>query len=94
MDPRKCSYLARRWRSRRILNGVAFLASLNILASYFYALKHKGNLTWLNWANALGAIPLFLVELHTRAWSPMLLTLAFGGMGFFGILKTKWNSEE
>lgn len=69
-----------------ILNAVAYLADVAILAAYAY-LARTGRPRPFHWANALGAIPLLGVEIATGALPVIPLTLTFGVLGALGLFR-------
>ncbi len=44
-----------------------------------------------NLANAIGAVPLSIVEITARAWSPIYITTFFGLIGLFGVIRKTYG---
>ena len=65
---------------------LAYVASASILFCYWLVTKDHKHVHKLNWANGVGAIPLIIVEGMGHAWPAMIVTGAFGILGFAGVL--------
>lgn len=68
-----------------MLDLIAFVTDAVILTTYFLMARGRPAL-WFHWANALGCIPLLVVEATSHAWPVMPLTAAFGLIGWAGVL--------
>ena len=69
------------------LNLVGYLADAWIVGTYL--LVQRGHpLSWMNYANAIGCIPIIAVELLTHAYPPLVITAAFGIAGLYGIVRS------
>ena len=67
------------------MNWLAWVADVAILGSY-YLFVSRGWERPFHWANALGCIPLLVVELQSGATQVVPVTAAFGLIGWYGIL--------
>ena len=67
-----------------MLNLVAYLASATVLFTYFRSTR-GGTIRAFHWANFLGCFPLIMVEFERQTYPPMVLTIAFGIIGFLGL---------
>lgn len=63
----------------------AYIADVWILFTYFALARWKANPWHFHLANAFGCIPLIATEIAARAYAPMVLTVAFGAIGWVGL---------
>lgn len=64
---------------------LAYLADAVILVTYFLTTKSRP-VRWFHWANAIGCVPIIATEVIASAWPPLVLTAAFGAIGWMGVL--------
>lgn len=67
------------------LNLVAYVSDAFVLGTYAL-LARTGRALPFHWANALGAVPLLVVEVTTEAWPVVPLTLTFCVLGWVGVI--------
>lgn len=48
---------------------------------------------WFHWSNALGCFPIIAVEVLTGAWPALILTAAFGVIGWLGV-RASWRRSR
>lgn len=70
-----------------VINVLAYIADFCIIGSYFLMVRRPSLSKLFHWANAVGSVPLILVEGFTGAWAVMPLTIAFGCIGWYGVFK-------
>lgn len=68
------------------LDGVAYAADAAILGSYAY-LTRTGKAWWFHAANAVGFVPLMLIEVLAHAWPVLPITVTFGLLGAYGVVR-------
>lgn len=71
-----------------MLTVLGYLADLWILATYAL-LARTGRPRAFHCANAIGCIPLLTAEALTHLWPVMLLTGAFGAIGWVGLIQDR-----
>lgn len=76
-----------------ILDLLAYAASASVLVAYWF-MARGGSVVPFHWANALGSIPIFAVGLRTGAYPTLVLTGAFGVLGWVGLWKEKHGKKE
>lgn len=74
----------------KIVMALGFAADAWILVTYAI-LAHTGAAKKFHVANAFGCIPLIVGEVMVGAWAPLVLTTAFGFLGWMGMLRTEWE---
>lgn len=70
-----------------ILAAVSYVADALILGTYALAVR-TGRLFWFHAANAVGFVPLCIVELAQHAYPVLPVTGTFGVLGIVGV----WRS--
>lgn len=65
---------------------LCYMADVAILSTYFLTARNPKNVRWFNWANAIGCIPLILLEVGVGLWQPVILTGFFGIIGWYGLI--------
>lgn len=74
---------------KSLVNVIALGASLVIVGCYGLVNAGKARRSLFDWANALGAAPLVISEIMVGAWSVLVLTACFGGIGVLGIVEDR-----
>lgn len=69
-----------------LLTAVAYLADASILATYYLTTRGR-SIRWFHWANAIGCFPIIATEIVVGAWPALVLTAAFGAIGWSGVLR-------
>lgn len=69
-----------------LLSVVAYLADAAVLGTYALMVR-TGRRRPFHWANALGFPPILGTEVLAHAYPPMVLTVAFGLLGLFGVIR-------
>ncbi len=64
---------------------VAYVADAFILVTYFLLALRGWSVWWFNLANAVGGIPLLVIEWRQRAYPVMPLTATFTAIGWLGL---------
>jgi hypothetical protein len=84
---------------RRLLRGMiavellAYACSATVLVTYFIMVR-KGVERPFHWANALGFPPVLATEIAVGAYPAMVLTVAFGILGWIGVLRGSGKSPD
>lgn len=71
---------------RPLIFALGYLADVAVVGAY-WAVQRGRRLAWLNWTNALGAFPVAATEVYGRAWPALVVTCAFGVVGWAGVLR-------
>ena len=66
---------------------LSWIATVWILLTYLLMNIHHKWRFLFNLANAVGAIPLGVVEGMARVWSPFFVTVSFGLIGLVGVIR-------
>lgn len=66
---------------------LAYAADAWIIGAYAATTRDPRRLRWFHWANALGCVPLLVVELVTHAYPVIPITGTFGLLGWIGVAK-------
>jgi hypothetical protein len=74
--------------SLRFLSALAYTADAVILGTYFVMARWNRPRAF-HWANALGCFPLLVVEIRAALYEPLVLTAAFGAIGWLGVWRTR-----
>ena len=69
-----------------MLTALAYAADVAILGTYFSSIRNPRTVRRFHWANAVGMFPLIGVEAVTGAWPAVVLTAAFGVIGWVGVV--------
>lgn len=72
-----------------IVSALAYIADAVILGSYAVAVAKSNRIGWFHWANGVGAIPIAVTEVAVHAWPALILTAAFGVIGWIGALSPR-----
>lgn len=68
-----------------MIAALAYAADAAVLGAY--ALTARGRpVRWFHWANAIGCFPIIASEIVVGAWPALILTAAFGAVGWLGVL--------
>lgn len=67
-----------------LVNVLAYIADVWILATYYLTTRGRP-VRWFHLANAIGCLPIIAVETWVGAWPALVLTAAFGLIGFMGL---------
>lgn len=70
------------------LSVLAYCADAAVLATYWH-LARTGSARPFHWANAIGFVPLAVVEIVGHIYPPLILTVAFGVIGIAGLIQTR-----
>lgn len=71
-----------------MISTLGYIADAWILATYAI-LARGGAERPFHWANAIGCVPIIIGELILGAYVPMVLTIAFGAIGWYGLYSTR-----
>lgn len=72
-----------------MLTVLAYLADASILITYFRMAGRPERAHQFDWANAVGCFPIIAVEVLAAAWPPLILTAAFGAIGWLGLWRAR-----
>lgn len=72
--------------SRPLWSVISYVADVFILGTYLLIAVAGWPVWWFHLANAIGCVPLLVVEYRQRAYPVMPLTGAFGVIGWLGLL--------
>lgn len=75
-----------------VITIIAYVASAWLLFTYYLTTRHKHHV-WFHWANFLVSIPLGWVEVIQKAYPPLVVTVAFGFIGAYGVLE-HWRGNR
>ena len=70
-----------------MLSLLAYLADAIILLTYALTATGRWRSVTFHLANALGCFPIIAIEVVAGAWPALVLTAAFGIIGWVGVLK-------
>lgn len=65
---------------------IGWIGTVGVLTSYFWSSRAERPLVF-HWANLLLCIPVALPAMVGGAWSAAALSLTFGAIGGYGVLK-------
>lgn len=71
-----------------MISTLGYIADAWILAMYAI-LARGGAERPFHWANAIGCLPIIIGELILGAYVPMVLTVAFGAIGWYGLYSSR-----
>lgn len=71
-----------------MITALGYLADACVLATYFF-LARTGRPRAFHWANAIGCVPIIIGEVALGAYVPLVLTVTFGVLGWFGVWTTR-----
>lgn len=63
----------------------AYVADAAILATYAATARGR-NVRLFHWANGIGCAPIIATEVAAQAWPALILTAAFGAIGWAGVI--------
>lgn len=79
--------LTRQEQPRRLgATVLSYVADAFILGTYLLIAVAGWSVWWFHLANALGCVPLLVIEYRQRAYPVMPLTASFGVIGWLGLL--------
>jgi hypothetical protein len=69
-----------------MITALGFVADAWVIVAYAYLVRTM-RVRPFHWANAVGCLPILGTEIVVRAWAPLILTVFFGALGWYGLIK-------